>query len=87
VDAIRARAGIGPLTPGLSLADFRKAVINERKMELAFEGNRLFDLRRTASVTKTVQEANSLTEEEAAFYPIPQREVDLNPNVPSSNNN
>lgn len=87
VNAIRGRAGIGPLTPGLSLADFRKAVIDERKRELAFEGNRLFDLRRTASVTKTVQEAGSLTEEEAAFYPIPQREVDLNPNVPSSNNN
>ena len=87
VDAIRERAGIPALTPGLSKAEFRKAVINERKLELAFEGNRLFDLRRTASVTSTVQEAASLTEEEAAFYPIPQREVDLNPNVPSSNNN
>ena len=87
VNAIRARAGIGDLTPGLSLADFRKAVIDERKRELAFEGNRLFDLRRTASVTRTVQEAGSLTEDEAAFYPIPQREVDLNPNVPSSQNN
>ena len=87
VNAIRGRAGIGDLTPGLSLADFRKAVIDERKRELAFEGNRLFDLRRTASVTKTVQEAASLTEAEAAFYPIPQREVDLNPHVPSPYNN
>ena len=87
VNAIRSRAGIGELTPGLSLADFRKAVIDERKRELAFEGNRLFDLRRTASVTRTVQEASSLTEDEAAFFPIPQREVDLNPNVPSSQNN
>ena len=87
VDAIRSRAGIAPLTPGLSLGDFRKAVLDERKRELAFEGNRLFDLRRTASVTKTVQEAGSMTEDEAAYYPIPQREVDLNPNVPSSQNN
>ena len=87
VNAIRTRAGIGELTPGLSLGDFRTAVIDERKRELAFEGNRLFDLKRTASVTRTVQEANSLTEDEAAFYPIPQREVDLNPNVPSSQNN
>ena len=87
VNAIRTRAGIEELTPGLSLGDFRTAVIDERKRELAFEGNRLFDLKRTASVTRTVQEANSLTEDEAAFYPIPQREVDLNPNVPSSQNN
>ncbi|MBP5397601.1 MAG: RagB/SusD family nutrient uptake outer membrane protein [Bacteroidales bacterium] len=87
VNRIRSRAGIADLTPGLSLEDFRRAVINERKLELAFEGNRLFDLRRTASVTTTVQEASRLSEEEAAFYPIPQREVDLNPNVPSSQNN
>lgn len=87
VNMIRGRAGIGDLTPGLSLEDFRKAVIDERKLELAFEGNRLFDLRRTASVTSTVQEASSLTEAAAAFYPIPQREVDLNPNVPLTNNN
>ena len=87
VNAIRSRAGIPALSPGMDKAAFRKAVINERKLELAFEGNRLFDLRRTASVTSTVQEAASLSEDEAAFYPIPQREIDLNPNVPSSNNN
>lgn len=87
VNYIRGRAGVPELNPGMDLETFRRAVINERKLELAFEGNRLFDLRRTASVTTTVQEASSLTEEEAAFYPIPQREVDLNPNVPQSQNN
>ena len=87
VNLIRGRAGIGDLTPGMDLETFRTAVINERKLELAFEGNRLFDLRRTAKVTSTVQEASRLSEEDAAFYPIPQREVDLNPNVPSSQNN
>ena len=81
VNYIRQRAGIGDLTPGLTGEDFRKAVITERAKELAFEGNRLYDLRRTASVTSTVQEAQKITEEDAAFYPIPQREIDLNPNV------
>ncbi len=71
----------------MDLETFRTAVINERKLELAFEGNRLFDLRRTAKVNATVQEASRLSEEDAAFYPIPQREVDLNPNVPSVQNN
>lgn len=81
VNHIRQRAGIGDLTPGLSIDEFREEVIKERARELAFEGNRLYDLRRTASVTKTVQEATKLSEEDAAFYPIPQRELDLNPNV------
>ena len=27
------------------------------------------------------------TEEDAAFYPVPQREIDLNPNVDHENNN
>ena len=81
VNYIRQRAGIGDLTPGLSIDEFREEVIKERARELAFEGNRLYDLRRTASVTKTVQEATKLSEEDAAFYPIPQRELDLNPNV------
>lgn len=87
VNRIRARAGLAGLTPGMDLETFRTAVINERKLELAFEGNRLFDLRRTAKVNATVQEASRLSEEDAAFYPIPQREVDLNPNVPSVQNN
>ena len=81
VNHIRQRAGIGDLTPGLPIEEFREEVIKERARELAFEGNRLYDLRRTASVTKTVQEATKLSEEDAAFYPIPQRELDLNPNV------
>ena len=81
VNEIRRRAGIPELPEGMSLAEFRKAVIQERALELAFEGNRLYDLRRTASVTATVPEATKLSEEQAAFYPIPQRELDLNPNV------
>lgn len=80
VNRIRERAGIPDLPAGMGLEEFRTAVIQERALELAFEGNRLYDLRRTASVTSTVPEASKLSEEEAAFYPIPQRELDLNPN-------
>lgn len=81
VNRIRERAGIPELTAGLDKADFRREVIKERKYELAFEGNRLFDLRRTGTVTSTVSQASKISEEDAAFYPIPQREIDLNPNV------
>lgn len=87
VNRIRQRAGIPDLESVSNVKEFRKAVINERAHELAFEGNRLFDLKRTASVTTTVPEASDLTEDQAAYYPIPQREIDLNPNVTSPYNN
>lgn len=81
VNALRQRAGIDPLPDGLSLKDFREYVIKERALELAFEGNRLYDLRRTGTVTDTDYHAAGLSEAETAFFAIPQREIDLNPNL------
>ncbi|HEY9489577.1 MAG TPA: RagB/SusD family nutrient uptake outer membrane protein, partial [Chryseosolibacter sp.] len=78
VNYIRNRAGLGDLNPGLSLDEFREAVWQERSWELAFEGNRLYDLRRFNRLTTVVPEAAGLTPEQAAFYPIPQLEIDLN---------
>lgn len=83
VNRIRARAGILPLASGMSVSDFRNAVLQERTWELAYEGHHLFDLRRTASVLSTIPAAQTagITEDEAAFFPIPLRETDLNPNA------
>lgn len=80
---IRKRAGLGNIAEGLSKEEFRNAVVQERAWELAFEGNRLYDLRRKAIVTKTDPNAIAagISEADAAFYPIPQREIDLNPNL------
>jgi starch-binding outer membrane protein, SusD/RagB family len=81
VNQIRSRAGLPDLTPGLSDDDFRDAVIQERRFELAFEGTRLFDLRRTNSV-RAVLEGEFGKEVDPAladFYPIPQAERDNNP--------
>lgn len=80
---IRSRAGLANIQTPVSVAEFRNMVVRERAWEFAFEGNRLYDLRRKAMVTKTDPNAKSagITEAEAAFYPIPQREIDLNPNV------
>jgi hypothetical protein len=80
VNRIRNRAGLGPLTPNLSPAAFREAIVEERAFELAFEGNRLFDLRRTNSMEKVLVEkyGKSITSG-AYFFPIPQREIDSNP--------
>lgn len=46
VNQVRARAGLGPLAPGLSKDAFRNAVFLERKYELAMELHGVFDMRR-----------------------------------------
>ncbi|WP_234572480.1 RagB/SusD family nutrient uptake outer membrane protein [Rhodohalobacter sp. 614A] len=78
VNYIRNRAGLGNLQPGLNMEQFREAVLEERKYELAFEGNRLYDLKRFNLINDLVPEAAGLSDEEVAFYPIPQTEIDLN---------
>lgn len=78
VNYIRNRAGLGDLPAGLSVEQFRVAILEERKYELAFEGNRLYDLRRFNKIREEVPAAAGLSAEEVAFYPIPQSEIDLN---------
>lgn len=84
LNRVRRRAGLGDLT-NLPQADFRNAVLHERRMELAFEGKRWFDLVRVQggqygldflhSIGKVNANANRL------LLPIPQLEIDANPNL------
>jgi len=76
VNAIRNRSGLPDLTPGLSDEVFREAVFDERAWELNFEGHRLFELRRTRKVVEKLGDVDY-----AYFYPLPQSEIDLNPNI------
>jgi starch-binding outer membrane protein, SusD/RagB family len=80
INKVRARAGIGDLAPGLDLEAFRAEVIEERARELAFEGHRLFDLRRTNTMEEVLVDKYGKTITSGAyFFPIPQREIDTNP--------
>ena len=83
VNYIRNRAGLGNLAPGLSKEEFREAVLNERKFELAFEGNWCYDLRRWNKLHTDITAAKEqgFTAEDMVFYPIPSMETDLNPNL------
>lgn len=83
LNKIRSRAGLTDAASGMSVEDFRNTVVQERAWEFAFEGQRLYDLRRKAMVTKKDPKAIAagITEEQAAFYSIPQLEIDLNPNA------
>ncbi len=96
LNMIRERAHISTytLTDLGNKYDFREAVRNERRMELAFENQRWFDLKRWGIATETVN--NFLATE--AFYsgyaytvnpiqdwqtmlPIPVSVIDINPKV------
>ena len=59
VNQVRQRAGLNPfqLPAGLSQADMRTYIQNERRIELAFEGHRFFDVRRwkIAPQTENIQ--------------------------------
>jgi len=70
INTIRERAGLDPLTGPVGLQE----ILDERHIELAFEGHFLFDLKRTqGSVGGVGWDSPSLV------YPIPQREMDANP--------
>lgn len=92
INAIRARArnrnGTNPsATPadlqGLSKETFRDAVLNERVLELGFEGHRWFDLVRTKRLVQTIKAIHPeypVTDKHLLF-PIPANEVKLNPKI------
>lgn len=68
INTVRARVGLSPLTT-VTLA----GILKERKLELAFEGFTLHDVKRTkASVGALPWNSDKL------ILPIPQREIDVN---------
>ena len=86
VNQVRARVGLTPKTAsGADEAD--DIIANERRLELAFEGHRWFDLVRTG---KAIQVMNAQKDGSGAslnydvqpyelIFPIPQTQIDLNP--------
>lgn len=83
VNRIRRRAGLPDLAPGLSQAQFRDSVLLERRLELAFEGHRWYDLSRTRRLIEAMQAQNPSIKVETHHYlfPIPQTEIDINPKL------
>lgn len=58
LNQVRNRAGLPPLN-GLDKAAFRTSVLQERRVELAFENHRWFDLKRTKTPTELVAFMNA----------------------------
>jgi uncharacterized protein (UPF0297 family) len=84
VDQIRSRVDL-PNTPASDQASMRLAIEKERRLELAFEGHRWYDLKRNGraiEVMNNVEDENgqklyNLTENRL-IWPVPQSELDLN---------
>lgn len=81
-----AYANAVPDYSGLSKEQMREAIIKERRLEFVAEGQRWFDLARTGTLETKVPLAKTGVTPAAKHYkfPIPQREVDLNPNLPQN---
>lgn len=87
VDQVRRRAGIpalADLTPNLSQEAFRDSVFEERRKEFVYQYHRWFDLVRRGAdyYIKTLTAAGKKgAAPRHLHFPIPQRELDLNPNL------
>lgn len=77
LNQVRARAGLAEKT-GLNQADLALAIEQERRVELAFEGHRWFDLVRTGRYVEVMTAKGYPVQEFHRLYPVPQRETDLN---------
>lgn len=82
LNIVRHRAGL-PDISGLSQDAMREAIIHERRMELAFEGHRWFDLIRINNGEYALNFLHSIGKTNAnkdrLLFPIPQTEMDANP--------
>lgn len=87
VDQVRDRVDL-PATTASNQQSMRDAIALERRLELAFEGYRWFDLLRTG---KAVEVMNAVTDGNGKklynissanlLWPLPQKEIDRNPNL------
>jgi hypothetical protein len=76
LNQIRTRAGLEPTT-AVSQDEVIQAIMDERFLELAFEGHRYYDLVRTGKLLETVDRAIA----DKILWPIPQRDIDQNINL------
>ena len=74
LNPIRTRAGLTPLNPAVinTKALVKQAILNERRLELALEGHRWFDLVRTGTVDV---EMGLAVNKNYYVFPIPSSEV------------
>lgn len=88
VDRVRVRAGLRPLSvvrPNMNAQQFLMQLKHERITELSGEAWRFADLQRWGDLSPNLAfrdpEFANFTPGKHEWYPIPQRDIDLNPNL------
>ncbi|RYF65300.1 MAG: RagB/SusD family nutrient uptake outer membrane protein [Cytophagaceae bacterium] len=78
LNQVRSRAGapVYTQTQLATQATFREAIINERRLELALENDRWFDLVRTGKAFDALKVTGITVPANRLIYPVPQSEID-----------
>jgi hypothetical protein len=85
LNLVRNRAGLPNIASGMVQNSLRAAILHERRIELAFEGQRWFDLIRVDNGQYGIDFIHSIGKTNASqkhlLFPVPQIERDRNPNL------
>jgi hypothetical protein len=85
LNIIRARAGTS-LAPPLAVGEMLLAIERERQVELAFEGHRWYDLKRTGRAQSVMERVTNNWTEKDELWPVPLREIQNNPALQGAQN-
>lgn len=86
LNMIRKRAGLTD-TPANSQGEILQAILQERQLELFTEfGHRFFDLKRSGTLNNVLSPIKTGWNAEDSLFPIPQNEINTNPNLLPQNN-
>ncbi|WP_375434625.1 RagB/SusD family nutrient uptake outer membrane protein [uncultured Hymenobacter sp.] len=85
VNRIRARAKLAPLAAGLSNPQMMEEIRHQRMLEFFREGQRFYDLKRWGILEQEIKNSDKVGREfftaKHAYFPIPQNELNTNPNI------
>jgi hypothetical protein len=85
LNKIRNRAGLGD-TAAVTQTDILAAILRERRIEFFTEyGHRFFDLKRSGQLDGTLSGVKPDWNSTDSFLPIPETELNLNPNIKPQN--
>ncbi|WP_316814195.1 RagB/SusD family nutrient uptake outer membrane protein [Pedobacter heparinus] len=85
MDEVRKRAGLPVVTRNLGYEEFKLKLLQERRVEFAFENHRWFDLKRFKKAEEILLAKGYAIKPFHLLYPIPRKEVQINPeNIPQN---
>ncbi len=81
VDQVRVRAGLLPWARTMSYSTFKEELLEERRLEFAFENHRWFDLKRFGMAFEILSAKGYAIEPHHLLFPISRSEFEINPNI------